>query len=160
MRSVYISALLRTARRRLIVPAGLAVAVGVAAVSPAFQPPAARVAAADRQVTPGKRKDQVVDVYEKVKAAVVNIHSERTITAPAEDPFRQPVQPQRVNGMGTGIVLDPRGYILTNYHVVDDVNSLRVRLYDGTGYTARVVATRQGSRPRAHQDRAGRSRCR
>src|SRR6202008_898477 len=89
-----------------------------------------------------KRRDQVVEVYERVKAAVVNIHSERTVNTPAEDPFnRQPVQPQRVNGMGTGIVLDGRGYILTNYHVVDDVNSLRVRLHDGTGYTARVVAT-------------------
>jgi serine protease Do len=42
--------------------------------------------------------------------------------------------------MGTGIVLDPRGYVLTNFHVVDDVNSLRVRLHDGSGYTARVLA--------------------
>ena len=139
MRSVFISAFLRIARRRLIVPAGLAVAVGIAAVSPALQLPPERIAAADRQVTPGKRKDQVVEVYDKVKASVVNIHSERTIAAPADDPFRQPVQPQRVNGMGTGIVLDPRGFILTNYHVVDDVNSLRVRLHDGTGYSARVL---------------------
>src|SRR5207248_1035610 len=76
----------------------------------------------------------------RVKGSVVNIHSERTINPPADDPFRQPVQPQRVNGMGTGVVLDPRRYVLTNYHVVDDVNSLRVRLYDGSGYTARVVA--------------------
>ncbi|MBM3983908.1 MAG: PDZ domain-containing protein, partial [Planctomycetes bacterium] len=85
--------------------------------------------------------DQVVDVYDRTKPAVVNIHSERTV-AGQEDPFtRQPVQPQRVNGMGTGIVLDGRGYILTNFHVVDDVTSLRVRLHDGTGYSARVVTT-------------------
>jgi serine protease Do len=71
---------------------------------------------------------------------VVNIHSERTITPAADDPFRQPVQPQRVNGMGTGIVLDQRGYILTNFHVVDDVQSLRVRLFDGSSYSARVLA--------------------
>jgi serine protease Do len=140
MRSVIISALLRSARRRLLVPAALAVAVGAAVVSPVLHSPAARVEAADRQVTPGKRKDQVVEVYDKVKAAVVNIHSERTLAAPADDPFRQPVQPQRVNGMGTGIVLDPRGFILTNFHVVDDVHSLRVRLHDGTGYSARVLA--------------------
>jgi serine protease Do len=141
MRSVFISGLIRSARRRLLVPATVAVAVGLATITPALQAPAARVAAADREVTPGKRKDQVVDVYERVKASVVNIHSERMINPPADDPFRQPVQPQRVNGMGTGVVLDPRGYILTNYHVVDDVNSLRVRLHDGSGYTARVVAT-------------------
>jgi len=141
MRSVSISHLLRVAHRRLIVPAGLAAAVGLATLTPAFQTPTAHVAAADREVTQGKRKDQVVDVYDKVKAGVVNIHSERTVTTPAEDPFsRAPVQPQRVNGMGTGIVLDPRGYILTNFHVVDDVHSLRIRLHDGTGYTARILA--------------------
>jgi serine protease Do len=142
MRSVTISSLLRAAGRRLLVPAGLAAAVGFAALSPALHAPPAPVTAADRQVTPGKRKDQVVDVYDKVKGSVVNIHSERTVAAPADDPFaRQPVQPQRVNGMGTGIVLDPRGYVLTNYHVVDDVHSLRVRLHDGAGYSARVLAT-------------------
>ncbi len=145
MRSVTLATLLRIARRRLIVPAGLAAAVGLAAFTPAFsEPPPAATAAerpAERTVTPGKRRDQVVDVYDRIKPAVVNLHSERTV-AGQEDPFnRQPVQPQRVNGMGTGIVLDGRGYILTNFHVVDDVNSLRVRLHDGTGYTARVVST-------------------
>src|SRR5215471_11425679 len=140
MRSETLTSVIRFARRRLLVPAGLAAVVGLAAFTPAFSdpPPAAR--AAEREITPGKRRDQVVDVYDRLKPAVVNIHSERTVTAPAEDPFnRQPVQPQRVNGMGTGIVLDPRGYVLTNFHVVDDVNSLRVRLYDGTGYSARVL---------------------
>ncbi|MBX9582314.1 MAG: trypsin-like peptidase domain-containing protein, partial [Gemmataceae bacterium] len=46
-----------------------------------------------------------------------------------------------VNGMGTGIVLDPRGYVLTNFHVIDDVTALRVRLHDGSGMPARVVGT-------------------
>jgi serine protease Do len=127
----------------LFIAAGIAAVLGFAALTPALQLPANPVAAADgRVVTPGKRKDQVVDVYDRVKVSVVNIHSERTITAPADDPFsRQPVQPQRVNGMGTGIVLDHRGYILTNYHVVDDVHSLRIRLHDGTSHTARVLVT-------------------
>ena len=42
--------------------------------------------------------------------------------------------------MGTGIIIDPRGYIVTNQHVVEDVNLLRVRLADGTEASARVVA--------------------
>ncbi len=88
---------------------------------------------------PGRR-DELVGVVNKVKGVVVNIHSERTVTAGSEDPFRpSPVQPQRVNGMGTGIVLDPRGYVVTNYHVVDDVQSLRVHLADGTRCPARVL---------------------
>lgn len=139
MRSLHILRLFGSARGRLILPACVVVALGAAAFTPAQQVPADSPAA-ERQVKFGKRKDQVVDVYDRVKASVVNIHSERTIAAPADDPFRQPVQPQRVNGMGTGIVLDPRGYILTNYHVVDDVHSLRVRLHDGTGYSARVLS--------------------
>jgi serine protease Do len=142
MRSASISTFIRVARRSLLVPLGLAAVVGFATLLPALETPTAKPAGADRQVTPGKRRDQVVDVYDRVKASVVNIHSERTVTPPADDPFnRQPVQPQRVNGMGTGIVLDPRGYILTNFHVVDDVHSLRIRLHDGTGYAARVLVT-------------------
>jgi serine protease Do len=144
------SRVLPSAVRRLLLPAGLAAAVGLAAVlhgpapvvasAPADAPEV--LPAAGRAVTPGKRRDEVVDVYEKVKAAVVNIHSERTVNNPSDDPFaRTPVRPQQVNGMGTGIVLDPRGYILTNYHVIDDVSSLRVRLHDGTGFPARVVGT-------------------
>ena len=42
--------------------------------------------------------------------------------------------------MGTGIIIDPRGYIVTNHHVVEDVNSIRVRLADGTVAPARVLA--------------------
>ena len=135
------AAVLGWARRRLLLPAGLAVAVGVVHFAPAVPGPSAE-ASGGRQLAACKRRDEVVDVYEKVKAAVVNIHSKRTVSAPADDPFRpQPVTPQQVNGMGTGIVLDPRGYILTNFHVVDDVSSLQVRLHDGTGFSARVIAT-------------------
>jgi serine protease Do len=143
MRSVTIASLLRLARLRLLVPTALAAAaIGWASFTPAFSDPPTVANAGERTVTPGKRRDQVVDVYDRVKPAVVNIHSERTVNAGGDDPFnRQPVQPQRVNGMGTGIVLDARGYILTNFHVVDDVSSLRVRLHDGVGYPAKIVAT-------------------
>ncbi|MFO0803981.1 MAG: trypsin-like peptidase domain-containing protein [Gemmataceae bacterium] len=144
------SQLVRWIRKRLLLPAGLASAVGVALAAPAFtthsisaeNPPAIEAASAVRQLTPGKRRDEVVDVYEKAKAAVVNIHSERTVNAPNDDPFnRSPVRPQQVNGMGTGIIIDARGYAITNFHVVDDVTLLRVRLHDGAGYTARVLVT-------------------
>src|SRR6187549_3005609 len=93
-------------------------------------------------VTTAARRDAVVDVVEKVQGAVVNIHSKRTMTGPADDPFRTfgGMQPQQVNGMGTGIVLDPRGYVITNHHVVDEVQSLRACLADGTNLPARVLA--------------------
>src|SRR5262249_26959304 len=87
------------------------------------------------------RRTPVVDAVERVRAAVVNIHSERTVQGPIpEELFSTAPSQNRVNGMGTGIIIDPRGYIITNHHVVEDVSLLRVRLSDGTTSSARVVA--------------------
>jgi serine protease Do len=41
--------------------------------------------------------------------------------------------------MGTGVILDERGFILTNQHVVDKVQGIEVHLADGTSYPARLV---------------------
>ena len=124
-------------RFRTIALAALLVAIAAMGASLS-----SRADAGQRTVTAGKRRDEVVDVYDRVKTAVVNIHSKRSVPGTGDDAFRPAiVQPQQVNGMGTGIILDPRGYILTNYHVVDEVTSLQVRLFDGAGHTARVVAT-------------------
>jgi serine protease Do len=87
------------------------------------------------------RQTPVVDVVKRVRDAVVNIHSERTVRGPAqEDLFAFAPSQNRVNGMGTGILIDPRGYIVTNHHVIEDVNLLQVRLADGTRASARVVS--------------------
>ena len=40
----------------------------------------------------------------------------------------------------TGIVIDPRGYVITNFHVVEDVSTIRVGLSDGSTHAARVLA--------------------
>lgn len=86
----------------------------------------------------GARRTVVVAAIERVKGAVVNIHSERTVNS--GDPYGLNAAPSRVNGMGTGIIVDPRGYIVTNHHVIEDVNVLRVRLGNGTTALATVVA--------------------
>ncbi len=86
----------------------------------------------------GARRTHVVSAVERVKGAVVNIHSERTL--PGTDLYAVTSSQNRVNGMGTGIIIDPRGYIVTNQHVVDDVSLLRIRLADGTTQIATVVA--------------------
>ncbi len=87
----------------------------------------------------GARRNLVVAAIERTKGAVVNIHSERQVPSNTTDIFPMPV-PNRVNGMGTGIIIDPRGYIVTNQHVVEDVSALRIRLADGTTTNAVVVA--------------------
>jgi serine protease Do len=87
------------------------------------------------------RKSAVVDVVERVKGAVVNIHSERLVQGQTpQDLLALAPSQNRINGMGTGILIDPRGYIVTNHHVVEDVNFIRIKLFDGTSVNAQVVA--------------------
>src|SRR5262249_14143498 len=94
-----------------------------AALTPSAQTPAAPLAPAS------SRRNPIVTAAERARGAVVNIHSERTVPNPAQgDAFALKPSQNRVNGMGTGILIDPRGYIVTNHHVVEDVSVIRVRL--------------------------------
>jgi serine protease Do len=89
--------------------------------------------ASDARLTP------IVKVYQSAKPAVVSIRGEKTIpgvpsaTGAAE-------APRRVNGMGTGVIIDTRGYILTNYHVVDGVREIQVTTSSEKRYVATVIA--------------------
>ncbi len=87
------------------------------------------------------RETPLVMAVRQAKLAVVNIHSEKT--APHEESLFSTGRNRKVNGMGTGIIVDERGYIVTNHHVVDGVDSLRVTTFDGSNYNASVVATDQ-----------------
>lgn len=87
------------------------------------------------------RKTPIVRAVERVKGAVVNIQSERAAqTGLHDDLFAHAPSQHRINGMGTGILIDPRGYIITNFHVVEEVSMIRVGLSDGTSHPARVLA--------------------
>ncbi len=83
------------------------------------------------------RESAAVRAYRSAAPSVVSISSEKRVSAPVWS--GSVVEPQRVNGMGTGIIIDHRGYILTNAHVVDRVEKLRVRLLSGAEYAARIV---------------------
>ncbi len=92
------------------------------------------------------RQTPIVEAIRRVRDCVVNIHSERTVMGPqAEELYSQMPAQNRVNGMGTGIIIDHRGYIVTNQHVVEDVSVIRVRLADGSVASARVLARDQES---------------
>lgn len=70
---------------------------------------------------------------------MVNIRGEKTLTTPGPDvPATE--AGRRVNGMGTGVILDSRGYVVTNFHVVDGVREIQVTLDGGQHYTARLLA--------------------
>ena len=84
------------------------------------------------------RMTSIVRAVQRGRACVVNIHSEKR--PKSRDAMFASSGDRKVNGMGTGIVVDERGYIVTNYHVVQDVDSLRVTLFDGSAYPARTVS--------------------
>ncbi|UCH75076.1 MAG: DegQ family serine endoprotease [Rhodospirillales bacterium] len=53
----------------------------------------------------------------------------------------QRIQPQPMQGLGSGFVVDPAGYIVTSDHVIDGADAVRVRLNDDREYEAKVVGT-------------------
>ncbi len=62
---------------------------------------------------------------------------------PGGGPEGPPGRPPGPPGMsaGSGVIIDPRGYILTNNHVVEDANSINVTFQDGREMTATIVGT-------------------
>lgn len=86
------------------------------------------------------RRTAVVEAVKKIQPSVVSISSEKRSTSASRWPFSQEEnQRPRVSGMGTGIIIDERGYILTNQHVVDRVQGIEAILADGSRHTAHVV---------------------
>jgi len=79
-------------------------------------------------------EDSIVNAVEKVSKSVVNIASVRMMQ---DQLFRVfPVQ-----GVGSGIVIDSRGYILTNNHVIEGTDRLRVTFGDSIQVNAKVIGT-------------------
>lgn len=83
--------------------------------------------------TPSLRRTTTVRAIQSAEPAVVNIEGNKPSNPAMADS-------QQVNGMGAGVIIDARGYILTNQHVVQDVGRIEVTLYDGTRYIGRLIA--------------------
>ncbi|HEC34804.1 MAG TPA: PDZ domain-containing protein [Chloroflexi bacterium] len=97
--------------------------------------------AAPPQVTPVPAAEpanvleaQVVEVYDHAAPSVVNITSHSY----AYDFFMRPI-PQE--GTGSGFIYDTEGHIVTNYHVVENAESVSVALASGEVYEAEIVGT-------------------
>jgi len=86
------------------------------------------------------RRTAIVQAVEAAHDSVVNIHGQKTLIGD-DDPLSRPEGPHKVNGMGTGIIIDERGYIITNFHVVDGVTKLEVTLADNTSCVGQLIST-------------------
>ena len=76
---------------------------------------------------------QNINVYTACNEAVVNINTKVT----SYDWFLEPYVQD--GGSGSGSIIDKRGYILTNVHVIQGATKIYVSLFDGTQYEAEVV---------------------
>ncbi|NEP91064.1 MAG: trypsin-like serine protease [Okeania sp. SIO2C2] len=97
----------------------------------------------------------VTEAVNKVGLAVVRIDTERLITRPTnpllEDPFfdrffggelrMPPSSKELLKGQGSGFIIDSKGIILTNAHVVDKADKVTVSLNDGRQFTGEVKGT-------------------
>ncbi|MDB5081118.1 MAG: HtrA2 peptidase [Chloroflexi bacterium] len=104
---------------------------GVSNVAPASQP-----------VAPGSQLS-VRQVSEKVKPAVVQISNLQNASQIGSRNGRQGTNGTVEAGVGSGIIYDKAGYILTNYHVITGADSLLVTLPDGRAFPATLVGSDQ-----------------
>ena len=102
------------------------------------------------------------DLSEKVSPAVVNISTEKTVTIPGSpfrhffgpnDPFGDffrgyfdqdiPDREMKQQSLGSGFIIDREGHIITNNHVVEGADDIKVKLTDGREFKAKVIGRDQ-----------------
>jgi S1-C subfamily serine protease len=93
------------------------------------------------------------DIVSKVAPAVITIHSQMRVRQPQQFPFMddpffrrffgerqsQPPAEQQRQGLGSGVIIDANGYIVTNHHVVDGAEQIKVDLNDNRSFDAKLV---------------------
>lgn len=82
-------------------------------------------------------EDRIVEMIEEASKSVVNINTLRVF----HDFFYQVVP---VEGIGSGFIFDEKGYILTNYHVVEGAKRIVVTLVDGRTFEAKFIGAYRG----------------
>ena len=78
-------------------------------------------------------EQQNISVYEKCNEAVVNI----TTQVMGINWFLEPVVQE--GGSGSGSIIDKRGYVVTNVHVISNASKINISLYDGSSYEGTVI---------------------
>src|SRR5258706_1537098 len=95
------------------------------------------------------------DVVSKVAPAVVTIHSQLQVRQPQQYPFMndpffqqffgdrgaQPPVERKREALGSGVIVTADGYILTNHHVIDGADQIKVDLNDNRTLNAKVVGS-------------------
>jgi serine protease Do len=146
-------------RRPMLIPAVVTAVAGIFAFSACVRADTDAVAAAMTPAAPFS----FADLAAKVAPAVVTISSAHKVESsgnavpdvpfdfpkgsPFEDFFRHFREQQRrapsdrVMALGSGFIIDPSGYVVTNNHVVDEGTDVKVTLSTGQEYAAKLIGT-------------------
>ena len=146
-------------RRPMLIPAVITAVAGFLAFSAFVRADTGAVAAAIVPSAPFS----FADLAAKVSPAVVTISSAHKVEAagdampdlpfdfpkgsPFEEFFRhfreqqRHAQPDRVMALGSGFIIDPSGYVVTNNHVVEEATDIKVTLSTGQAYAAKLIGT-------------------
>ena len=90
------------------------------------------------------------DVAESAKPAVVTILTDKIMKVPNNDlffffnPYMDPNSDReyKTNALGSGVIVDAaNGYVLTNNHVVEDMDNIRVKLFNKREYDAKIIGS-------------------
>lgn len=104
------------------------------------------------EIVAAPRADSFNAAAERAMPSVVNIFTSKEVRAPQhplmEDPFfqrffgdRYSPRMQRTSSLGSGVIVSPEGYILTNHHVVEAASEIQVALVDGRNTKARMIGS-------------------
>jgi serine protease Do len=120
---------------------------GLALLLPALALLAAPAVRADR----GSRRTPIVEAVEKVAPATVNITSTQQVRQSNPffgDPFFDQFfdrfydpRPRTAQSLGTGVIIDRSGHVLTNEHVLAGATETRVTLSDGREFACEIIGT-------------------
>lgn len=80
-------------------------------------------------------EQQNISVYQQFNEAVVNI----TTQVMGMNWFFEPIAED--GGSGSGSIIDSRGYVITNVHVIEKATKIYISLYDGSQYEGRVIGS-------------------